>query len=317
MTRASLLYFDTLLPSSGLCVLRNGFLFAAAAVGESRLYQFAAMGDEAGDVSAHSDGPAVTLAPRAVERPKNVALRERLGGLAPLSCSLCADVTTQGQGPPQLWVGSGLGEAGALSELRRGLPVAVLASQQLPGVPECVWTLLPAAPRPGGPTTMLVLAFANATLSLGVNAAGAVAELPEAESQILAGVPSLHVAALGSQGDLLQVGGNGLLLFAFFSLAQVTPHVLRHVRPGGRVNVWNPPAKLRIAHAASAGSQVLLGLSSGELVYFELDPQAGVLLELERLEAGPAGVACLALAPAEAGARARWAAYADGEGRLR
>jgi splicing factor 3B subunit 3 len=97
----------------------------------------------------------------------------------------------------------------------------------------------------------------------------------------------------------------------------VTPHVLRHVRPGGRVNVWNPPAKLRIANAASAGGQVLLSLSSGELVYFELDAQAGVLLELERLDAGAAGVTCLALAPPEAGARSRWAAYADGEGRLR
>jgi splicing factor 3B subunit 3 len=224
VTRASLLYFDTLLPSSGLCVLRNGFLFAGASAGESRLYQFAAMGDEAGDVCAHSDGPAVTLVPRPVDvrslllvfvhlltssfqGAKNVVLRERVGGLAPVGGALCADITTQGQGPPQLWLGAGLGASGSLCELRRGLPVAVLAAQQLPGVPECVWTLVPqkAAGEKAGVATLLVLAFANATLSLGVNAAGAVAELPEAESSILAGVPSLHVAAIGTQGDLLQV----------------------------------------------------------------------------------------------------------------
>jgi hypothetical protein len=133
-----------------------------------------------------------------------VVLRERVGGLAPVCGALCADVTTQGQGAPQLWVGAGIGSAGALCELRRGLPVTVLAAQQLPGVPECVWTLVP-PPGKTGVATLLVLAFANATLSLGVNAAGAVAELPEAESQILAGVPSLHVAAIGTQGDLLQV----------------------------------------------------------------------------------------------------------------
>jgi splicing factor 3B subunit 3 len=37
VSRASLLYFDTLVPSNALCVLRNGFLFCAG--GDSRLYQ--------------------------------------------------------------------------------------------------------------------------------------------------------------------------------------------------------------------------------------------------------------------------------------
>ncbi len=299
VTRASLLYFDTIAPSGGLCVLRNGFLFAGAAASESKLYQFAAMGDEHNDVASHSDGGPALLVPRAGGALRNLVLREKLGGLAPVTSSVCADVRTQGQGAPQLWVGAGAGESGSLVELRRGLPVTVLASQALPGVAEVVWTLT--RPAPASPATMLVLAFANATLTLGVNAQGGVAEMPESESQILAGMPSLHVAMLGSQGDVVQA----------------TPHVLRHVRGGGRVNIWNPPAKQRLVHATSSGAQVLVALSGGEIVYFELDPQAGVLLEMERLDCGAAGVASLALGPCEHGARAKWAAYCDAEARLR
>ncbi len=294
VTKASLLYFDTLVPSSALCVLRNGFLFCAG--GDSRLYQFAAMGDDA-DVTTHSDGnnSVTTLVPRPL---KNLVLRTVLPSLGPLTCSICADVLTQGQGAPQLWAGAGVGESGSLVELKRGLAARVLASQQLPGVPESLWTMQPV----GGPA-MLVLSFANATLCLGVSPQGAVSELAEADSQIVAGGTSLLVAQLGS-GDLVQA----------------TPHVLRHVRGGGRgVAVWNPPPKQRLIHAAAAGNQVLVALSSGELVYFELDPAAGVLLELERLDTGSATtVTALALAPpAVEGGRSKWAAFADAEQRLR
>jgi hypothetical protein len=44
-------------------------------------------------------------------------------------------------------------------------------------------------------------------------------------------------------------------------------------------------------------TQVLVALSSNEVVYFELDAAAGVLLELERLDAGAAGIEALAISP--------------------
>jgi hypothetical protein len=88
---------------------------------------------------------------------------------------------------------------------------------------------------------------------------------------------------------------------------QATAHVLRHIRGGRGAAVWNPPPKQRILHAVCSGGQVLLVLSSAELVYFELDAQAGVLLELERLELGAAAATALAIAPTETGGRAKWA----------
>lgn len=97
-----------------MCVLRNGFLFCAGS--DSRLYQFAAMvslvfppvfffvvfhpktiqGDEVNDAMSHSDSSThPVLVPRAEGNLKNLVLRTCLPSLAPLTCSMLADVTTQ------------------------------------------------------------------------------------------------------------------------------------------------------------------------------------------------------------------------------
>lgn len=277
-------YLDTLAPATALAVMRNGFLFAAHDGAPNALYQFAGVGDAA-DALVSSDG--VGNRPGRGPRPPLNLLQvwAEDGALAPLACAVAAP------GGALLLAGAGRGAGAAVSAVVHGLRTAVLARQLLPGVAEAVWTLQgPAAAH----TTHLVLAFANATLTLAIRD-DAVHEVGEAESCILTGVTTLLMAQLSAHDTL-----------------QVTPVSMRHIRSDGRVQAWQPPPRSRIALAAAHGRQCLLALASGALLLFELDPQ-GVLLEMARADAS-VSVTALCLAPPMPGQqRSKWAAVADAQ----
>ena len=52
---------------------------------------------------------------------------------------------------------------------------------------------------------------------------------------------------------------------------QVYPEGIRHIRADKRVNEWRSPGKRTISRAAINDRQVVIALSGGELVYFEMD----------------------------------------------
>lgn len=60
-----------------------------------------------------------------------------------------------------------------------------------------------------------------------------------------------------------QVGADALL--------QVHPMGIRHVFTDGKVTEWKTPEGLKIVCATTNKRQVVVALSSAELVYFELD----------------------------------------------
>lgn len=60
-----------------------------------------------------------------------------------------------------------------------------------------------------------------------------------------------------------QIGADALL--------QVHPHGIRHVLSDRRVNEWRVPQGKTIVSATTNKRQVVVALSSAELVYFELD----------------------------------------------
>lgn len=57
----------------------------------------------------------------------------------------------------------------------------------------------------------------------------------------------------------------------FFSF-QVYPDGIRHIRADKRVNEWKAPGKKTIIKCAVNQRQVVIALTGGELVYFEMDP---------------------------------------------
>lgn len=84
------------------------------------------------------------------------------------------------------------------------------------------------------------------------------------------------------------------------ALIQIYPEGIRHIRGDKRVNEWRAPAKKQIVKSAINQRQVVIGLTGGELVYFEMDV-AGQLNEYtDRKEMG-AEIVCMALASVPVG----------------
>jgi splicing factor 3B subunit 3 len=80
------------------------------------------------------------------------------------------------------------------------------------------------------------------------------------------------------------------------ALVQIYPSGIRHIRSDRRVSEWRTAANRPIEKAACNRRQVVISLSGGELVYFELD-SSGQLNEFQERKEMTANVLCLSLGP--------------------
>ncbi|VDL60497.1 unnamed protein product [Hymenolepis diminuta] len=78
------------------------------------------------------------------------------------------------------------------------------------------------------------------------------------------------------------------------ALVQIYPDGIRHIRADKRINVWRTPGKKTIQRCAVNRRQVVIALTGGELVYFEMDA-TGQLNEYTERKEMPADVICMAL----------------------
>lgn len=106
----------------------------------------------------------------------------------------------------------------------------------------------------------IIVSFVNATLVLSIGET--VEEVTD--SGFLGTTPTLSCHALGND-----------------ALVQVYPDGIRHIRADKRVNEWKAPGKKSIVKCAVNQRQVVIALTGGELVYFEMDP---VSYQLDILE---------------------------------
>jgi splicing factor 3B subunit 3 len=282
-TSLTLSYFDTVPPAAALCVLKTGFLFAAAEAGNHGLYQFAGLGDGAvaasvsGGSTARGDAPAFTPTPLT-----NLVLVDELDSLAPMTGAAVANLLKEEV--PQIYALCGARERSTLRLLRPGASVTEMAASPLPGAPTGVWTL---RKGPGATAdTHIVASFANATLVLAVGDT-----VEEVTDSGLSGTVATLCAASLADGSLLQAHAGGL----------------RHVRPDGRVAEWRAPGRRAVTVATANERQAVVGLAGGELLAFELDA-SGALAQTETRDLG-ADVAALDLPPVPPGrARSRFLA---------
>lgn len=154
--------------------------------------------------------------------------------------------------------------------LKHGLEVNEIVASQLPGTPSAVWTTK--LQRDDQYDAYIVLSFTNGTLVLSIGET--VEEVTD--TGFLASVPTLAVQQLGDDG-----------------LVQVHPKGIRHIRQG-RVNEWSAPQHRSIVAAATNERQVAVALSSGEIVYFEMDTD-GSLAEYDEKKEMFGTVTCLSL----------------------
>lgn len=288
-------YFDTIPVTSAMCVLKTGFLFAASEFGNHALYQFQAIGDGE-DVESSSatlmeteEGfQPVFFQPRGL---KNLVRIDHIESLMPIMDMRVINLFEEET--PQIFTLCGRGPRSSLRILRPGLAINEMAVSQLPGIPNAVWTVKKNISDEFD--AYIVVSFPNATLVLSIGET--VEEV--SDSGFLDTTPSLAVSLLGED-----------------SLMQVHPSGIRHIRGDGRINEWKTPGKKTIVKVASNRVQVVIALSGGELIYFEMDG-AGQLMEVEKQEM-PGDVACLDIAPVPEGRqRSRFLAVGSYDNNIR
>ncbi|KAG6812703.1 pre-mRNA-splicing factor rse1 [Tricholoma furcatifolium] len=250
-------YFDTVPVASSLCILKSGFLFVASEFGNHFLYQFQKLGDDDDEPEFSStdyrnfgmENPSISL-PHAYFRPRpldNLVVADEIESLDPIIDSKVLNVLPNSD-TPQIFTACGRGARSTLRTLRHGLEVEESVSSDLPGIPNAVWTTKRNEDDPYD--SYIILSFVNGTLVLSI---GETIEEVQ-DTGFLSSAPTLAVQ---------QIGADALL--------QVHPTGIRHVLADRRVNEWRVPEGKTIVTATTNKRQVVVALSSAELVYFELD----------------------------------------------
>lgn len=244
-------YFDTVPVATSLCILKSGFLYVASQFGNYSFYQFEKLGDDDEELEFTSDDfpvdakaayDPVYFYPRPAE---NLALVDSISAMNPLLDCKVANLT--GEDAPQIYTVTGNGARSAFRTLKHGLEINEIVASELPGVPSAVWTLKLNSSEQYD--AYIVLSFSNGTLVLSIGET--VEEV--SDSGFLTSVPTIAAQLLGDDGFI-----------------QVHPKGIRHIR-NGNVNEWAAPQHRSIVAASTNSHQVAIALSSGEIVYFEMD----------------------------------------------
>uniref|UniRef100_A0A8C5BMP9 Splicing factor 3B subunit 3 n=1 Tax=Gadus morhua TaxID=8049 RepID=A0A8C5BMP9_GADMO len=270
VTEIRMKYFDTIPVATAMCVLKTvSFYFLFLFI---YLYQIAHLGDDDEEPEFSSampleEGDTFFFQPRPL---KNLVLVDESENLSPIMSCQIADLANEDT--PQLYVACGRGPKSTLRVLRHGLEVSEMAVSELPGNPNAVWTVRRHVEDEFD--AYIIVSFVNATLVLSIGET--VEEVTD--SGFLGTTPTLSCSLLGED-----------------ALVQVYPDGIRHIRADKRVNEWKTPGKKTIVRCAVNQRQVVIALTGGELVYFEMDP-SGQLNEYTERKEMSADVVCMSLA---------------------
>ncbi|KAI1002122.1 Pre-mRNA-splicing factor [Podosphaera aphanis] len=273
--RLKIKYFDTVSIASSLCILKSGFLFVASEFGNHQFYQFEKLGDDDDETEFTSDE--FPIDPTAPHTPiyfhprssENLSLVESIDSLNPLMD--CKVASLSDEDTPQIYTICGTGARSSFRTLKHGLEVSEIVESELPGVPSAVWTTK--LTQNDTYDAYIILSFSNGTLVLSIGET--VEEVTD--TGFLSSASTLAVQQLGEDG-----------------LIQVHPKGIRHIRADRRVHEWAAPRHRSIVAATTNERQVAIALSSGEIVYFEMDSD-GSLAEYDEKKEMSGTVTCLSL----------------------
>ena len=271
-------YFATLPVATNLLVLKSGTLFVASECGEHRLYRFLNLGDDYPGFDSTQYTTEDSVPPpyepeyfHAQEMDESLELLTTMNTTNPTLSSSMANVTEDDA--PQIFSVCGTGARSSFKMMQHGLEVSELAESGLPAAPNAIWTTK--LSHQDEFDSYIILAFNNYTLVLSVGEN--IEEVSSSETGFIPNVPTLAVQLLADN-----------------ALVQIHHRGLRHIRPGGSSNDWEAPQHRTIVAAATNERQVALALSSGQVIYFEID-ESGSLGEYEDQPEMAGTVKCLSL----------------------
>ncbi|KAG2380512.1 Spliceosome-associated protein [Vigna angularis] len=243
-------------------IFKSGFLFVALEFGNHALYQFKSIGDE-DDVEAScatlmetEEGfPPVFFQPRRLENLVRIDQVESLMPIMDMKVSNLFEEET-----PQIFTLCGRGPRSSFRILRTGLAVSEMIVSKLPGIPSVVWTVKKNV-------------------------------IDEFDAYVVVSQTQLLCFLIISE-TVEEVTGSGFLdttpsldvsLIRDDSLMQVHPNGIWHIMENGHINEWRTPGKRTISKVGSNRLQVVIAVSGGEVIYFEVDV-TGQLMEVEKHE---------------------------------
>ncbi|ETB61854.1 hypothetical protein YYC_01663 [Plasmodium yoelii 17X] len=250
-------YFDTVPIANSICVLKSGALFVAAEFGNHFFYQFSGIGNDSNDAmctSNHPSGKNAIIAFK-TQKLKNLYLVDQIYSLSPIVDMKILDAKNSNL--PQIYALCGRGPRSSLRILQHGLSIEELANNELPGKPRYIWTVK--KDNSSEYDGYIIVSFEGNTLILEIGET--VEEVYD--SLLLTNVTTIHINLL-YDNSFIQVYDTGI----------------RHIN-GKIVQEWIPPKNKQINAATSNGSQIVVSLSGGELIYFEID-ESHTLTEIFR-----------------------------------
>lgn len=249
-------YIDTIAPATSLCILKTGYLFAAADSGNHGFYLLKSLGE--GDknpvVTTSQDPeelPASPFFPRALE---NLKLVDEWQNLSCISDIKIQDLV--GEGSPQIYTLCAAGDRSSLRVLRHGIPVTEKAVSDLQHKPRSIWTIKES--RDAEFDKYIILSFQTATFILLIG--DKIKEVQDTSFETSEATLLVH---LMSDNSIVQVYGSGV----------------KHIKADGSVSQWKSKGG-RITNATCNDKQVAISVQGKEIIYFEID-EVGNLSEIE------------------------------------
>jgi len=207
-------YFDTIMPCNSLCLMKSGFLFAAAEFGDHFIYQVTNLGtEETSPIKTDSSMEKDILVPFNARGLKNIFPVDQIKNMGSITNMECLDLVNEGN--PQIYLTCGRGALSNLRVVRHGLQVKQMGDSNMPDSPTGIWTL---KEKFGDDfDKMMVVSFEDKTLVL---------EIGDTIKQLSdTGIDNSTNTILA---HLLQDD----------SMIQVFPKGIIHIKPEGKRNQW-------------------------------------------------------------------------------
>lgn len=269
----SLLYYDTLPVARTMMLIKKGYLYILAESGPSMLYHVDSLGDDPGadeadgsstDAWFHSLEPydpsngitSESFQPR--RELKHLTVATSVPALHPLTRTRVDNLT--GEDMPQIYALQGKGDQSTFKTIRHGMSVEDLVSSAMGNVPyDQIFTMKRSVDDQYHYFVILSSTYTDRSTVLGIGE-----EVETLDDTNFLTTRATIVAA--------QMGDNAHV--------QVHARGVRTIHGNGAVNEWPSPTHRTIVAGCANQRQLLLGLSSGELVFFFMD-QSGALSALE------------------------------------
>lgn len=261
--KLELRYFDTFPVASTLCVLRSGFLFVASDQGDSHFFQFLSLGLDVTPTTDSTqydfDEPEKSVIPYFTPHEyQHTDTTATIPSLHPQRRTMVDDI--EGRDDFKIYTTSGTGIRSSLNVVSHGLSVDEQTRAELPDQPTNIWVV--ANDRFADSDKYIVLGFRDTTLFL---------EAGENTHEVhdhgmRKDVFTIHMGLMGDFG-ILQVWDRG---FRFYTGDERS------------MEDWKCPAHRTILKATNNHQQLVLALSSGEILYFEVSQDGRRISEYEQ-----------------------------------